>query len=757
MNEIKKLCPTVLGEEVYGKCKDAMDKWSANRAFSMTKTLGADATIVKATMYHAYEFKLESKWTHREFTLEDSGTPVSNPKDIDTYDLWDESLHGLDDDCDLELSETCYKTKCDECNGQGKYTCRSCQGKGKVECSNCNGSGVAECEECGGSGKVDCSACGGKGQVYCPHCTKGGKIGMFETSTLASADCGYCNHTGKVTCTKCGGGRKETCGHCGGSGRDTCSECHGKGEVTCETCDGSGIETCSECEGRGWNPHVWHLSQEQKSDSAGKIWFDEGFAGDAADDYSAYAAESLVDDEQKEGARADQTLAASFDAPFVDEFKTLWKDSDDKLKMAAGARDADKFRYQHAVLKQYDAVIRVEYTYKDKPYVIWVDLCGDNVYEGPEGGLMAEWAKEVAEGGDKAAEIGDTPEAMHKWTMACAITDKDTEISARANRYLNRQAWYFRGAAALTFLIWWSGFGIRQINGAAVLGALTATGVFILGDWMTLRRKWWLSAIGQVMVLAAGAVGFQRMGGEHAGKMAKASADFIMGCSFMFGSLVLLLAHDYALRFRYGKIPHKWIMAALGALVGWATSPAIWLGCSKHVENWSSCAMALGFVFVALAAWRTMARFRVIDCGTWVDKIKNPEKKRAFVNSFAEGYLSWLPKVVFGVLLAWLPISIGLSFLPSSDAKKSESKDVPVVDVSSTVEVKPQAEQSQPAPEPSPTAEVTPTAEQVPSAEAEPVPEVKSEAERTPESEPSDDSEAEERRGIMREKLRHAE
>jgi len=107
MSEAKKLCPTVLDGSVYGKCKEAMDKWSAGRAFSMTRTLGADATITKAVMYHAYEFKLESKWTHREFTLEDSGTPVSSPKDIDSYDLWDTGIHGMDDDCRMELGDTC--------------------------------------------------------------------------------------------------------------------------------------------------------------------------------------------------------------------------------------------------------------------------------------------------------------------------------------------------------------------------------------------------------------------------------------------------------------------------------------------------------------------------------------------------------------------------------------------------------------------------------------------------------------------------
>ncbi len=682
---MRKLCPTILGEDVYGKCKDAMDRWSANLAFSITKTLGADATIVKATMYHAYEFRLESKWTHREFTLEDSGTPVSNPKDIDSYDLWDENLHGLDGDCELELSGTCYKSTCDECNGQGNYTCRSCHGEGKVECSECNGSGISDCEKCGGSGEVECSACGGKGQVYCPKCRNGGKIGMFETSSMASADCGYCNRTGKVTCTKCGGSKKETCGRCGGSGRDKCSECHGKGVVTCETCEGSGIETCSECEGRGWNPHVWYLTQEQESDTVDKIWFDEGFVGDAADKYSSYTTELLVDGEKKNGERVDQTLVTPFDAPFVDKLNALWKDSNAKLKMAADARDADKFRYQHAVLKQYDAVIRVEYTYRDKSYVIWVDLCGDNVYEGPEGGLMAEWAKEVAEGGDKAAKVGDTPEALYKWIMACAITDKDTEISVRANKYLNRHAWYFRGAAALTFLIWWSGFGIRQINEGAVVGALFAMGVFILGDWMTLRRKRWLSAIGQILVIVAGYSCYEWMTGDSSTSAAKVTpqADFAKGCGLVFGSLVLLLAHDYALRFRLGKIPHKWIMVALGALVGWAASPAICLGCSKHVEDWSFLAQAFGFVLFVFAAFRTMARFRVIDCGKWVDKIKKLEKKRAFVNSFAEGYCPWFPKVVFGMLLAWLPISIALSFLPAANTEAATEKDAPCVEVSS--------------------------------------------------------------------------
>ena len=679
MSESRNLGPITLDSSIFEKCKAAMDKWSANRAFTMTKTLGSDATITKAVMYHAYEFKLESKWTHREFRLEDSGTPVSNPKDIGSYELWDTSLHGIDEDCDLELEDTCYKTECERCSGKGQYTCTQCNGDKKVACGECGGSGQADCGKCDGSGQVDCPTCGGKGRTYCPHCNGGGKIGAFEKTTLKSADCGYCGHTGKVTCSRCNGGKKETCTSCGGSGKTTCKECRGSGEVICETCNGSGIETCSHCDGRGWIPHVWHLVQEQKSDKAASLWFDEGTAyGKEADVYASYTAETLVEDVRDDGSRTDQSAAGAFDAPFVEELKTLWKDSDGKLKMATGTRDADRFRYQHAVLKQYDAVIRVEYTYKDKPYIIWVDLCGDDVYEGPDGGLMAEWAKEVAEAGDKAAEDGDTPEAMYKYTMACAITDKDTEISERANKYLNRQAWNFRIAAAVAMFVCWGGFGIRIKGAQGFVGALLAAGVFVLGDWLALKRKIWLSAIGQALVLAAGFVGYNATVGESAANLDNPTpmTDFAIGCSLAFGSMVLLLAHDFALRFRYGKIPHKRIMTVLGALVGWAASPAIALGCSAHPETWGTAAKSIGIVLLACAAWRTLSRLRVIDCGRWIDRIKNPVKKRAFVNSFAELKPAWLFKCVFIVLIAWIPLSMCLSFV-SPKAKTSSQTTEP--------------------------------------------------------------------------------
>lgn len=181
------------------------------------------------------------------------------------------------------------------------------------------------------------------------------------------------------------------------------------------------------------------------------------------------------------------------------------------------------------------------------------------------------------------------------------------------------------------------------------------------------------------MVLAAGYAGYCAAVGESASNLENPTptTDFALGCSLAFGSMVLLLAHDFALRFPTGKIPHKRIMAILGALVGWAASPAIAIGCSAHPETWGTAAKSLGFVLLACAAWRTMPRLRVIDCGRWIDRIKDPEKKRAFVNSFAELKPAWLFKCVAIALIAWIPLSICLSFASPKAAAPAPVEDEP--------------------------------------------------------------------------------
>lgn len=644
MSEKIRLEPSeVTDGEILAKCKQALNEWSAGLAFSLTRTLGDDTTLVKATTYHTYGLKLESRWTHRAFELEEKGKPVPSPRAIESYGLWDTGICGLDEDKEVDLADTCYREECETCRGDGK-----------IECPTCNGQREITCPKCGGSGRTKCYTCWGKGEEPCKKCCRGG---LWK---------------GDGVCPVCHGTKVQTCSSCRGQGTHPCKKCGQRGIVTCDECNGKGIVTCGDCDGRGWNPHMWVLKQEQKDDEFEKVWSDEGLPkfSDELDDYEKYAKKALIDSEETGGKRADQTLADGFEAAFWDELKAEWKEADGKLAMGEGEKEGDLFRYQHAVVTQFDAAVKYDYEYKGKTYTIWIDLTENKLYEGAENGLMAEWAKEVSKGGDAAAEKGDVPEAMHYYTMACVISDQDAEISIRANKLINRQAWHFRLAAALTMAIWWGGYSCAaQGTAQGALAGMAAAGLYVLFDWMAMQRPIWLFAIGNLGVLAAASAGFQTVFGES-GYVNAEQQRFLVACGMSAGSLSLLLGHDLAPRLRpdslgikpFKNLKREHLLAGLGALAGWAASPAIMVGCSA-LAGFDLVAFAAQGVAVALmliAFWRTRGRLRIIDCGKWVDKMKSAEKQRAFVGTFKQLKPAWPAKVLTLLLAAWIPASLAI-------------------------------------------------------------------------------------------------
>ena len=364
MNEQIKLAPSEISDAaVLAKCVEAMNKWSQKMPFGPTKTLGTDGKLISASMYHTYGLSVDTDYAHREFVLEKGGKPVSNPKDVKSYELW--KITGVPDSGDQkkELSDTCYKEECDECHGAGKTTCPDCNGEGKVTCGKCDGSGQVKCRKCGGSG-----------EMKCPTCTNSMWYGDGENQKM----CPKCHNAGTVTCTECHG-----------NGEVRCSKCSGKGEVKCDKCGGKGEITCENCEGRGWNAFVYSLVQKQKSDNFRKLWCDGGYAGALEyDKYKDHPMKQLyTENVSGMDKRVSTNNVPSLECSFAEEIKSAIKENSSRHDKELEVH----VQSQKAELKQYDAAILYQYKFKDGDYKIWIDLAKNTLFEGGEGALMTSY------------------------------------------------------------------------------------------------------------------------------------------------------------------------------------------------------------------------------------------------------------------------------------------------------------------------------------------------------------------------------
>lgn len=586
--------------DVLQKCKDSINKWSSKLPFALTRKLGDDGQFVSATMYHAYAFRIATEFAHRKFVLKQEGRALENPTDIDDVNMWRINGAELTGDYDKPLPFTCHARKCDDCGGDGRVTC-----------PRCNGSREEECSRCGGSGEEKCSECGGKGTVRCPSCGGGGLIGDLKSLSINVGG----NKVGGMPqsmdhCTRCHGEGRVTCRKCGGTGGGTCKKCHGSRTQTCSKCDGSGEVKCTTCGGKGWLPHQYHLVQEQGDDFEECVWGDNGIPElKDFDDYEKYSSVELFHGQSANDTQVDDSEFPDVSAGFVRELKEKWAEVYQKYDGVA-----DTYLHsQDVMLLQVDAAIRYEYKYKDKVYVVWVDLAGDKVFETEDSGLMAEWSKQIAAEGDKCA-WKNPQKAIYQYGVSCAISSDNEAQASKMRKQLSWGSWLFRLASGGLGGWLWSVF--MKSQGADPLMGWYIMGAMIFADILFAQKRFWMQllAAGGVYVAVQYLLPFAYSSQIESDVYVQS---YLVSCVLMFIGGTLLFARDLSLRIRGGVL----VFPILGALVGGATAPGMYLDFAEKPELMVKIFTYVAYGICGLAVLRTWSRYWVQNCGWLTHKV----------------------------------------------------------------------------------------------------------------------------------------
>ena len=594
MSDEIKLTPTSITDEaVIRQCRDAINEWSSKLPFAISRKLGDDGQFISAEMYHAYTFRIETDYAHREFELKKGGDPVSHPTPIEQVDMWNIGGAELSGDYDVALPFTCYREECEDCHGHGKVDCPKCDGSREMKCPDCGGRGEDKCSDCHGSGKIPCPVCSPSlGSAFGVHA-----IGMSSTK---QEYCRKCGGEGWVTCRKCGGAKTQTCRNCHGSGRVTCSKCKGRGEIVCSNCDG-----------KGYIPYQYHLIQKQNVDALELVCGDAGIPTLLGfDKYAKYPTVELFHEQSDENSQVGDGNFPEVSAGFRDELLSSWAEN---FKKYDGVADI-YIHSQDVAFEQKDAVICYKYKYNDKEYELWVDLTSGKVSEIAATGLMAEWSRKIAEDGDKYA--GKNPQqAIYHYGRACAVSSSNEEYAKKMRKQLSLASWLFRLASGGVGGWLWSAF-------MGVQGADPAVGWYVMGGMILVdvlfAQKWfWMQ-----LIAAAGVYyGIIRYMLPYFYTPQMASdiylQTYIISSVLLFIGGSLLFARDLALRIRGGLV----MFPILGALVGGATAPGRYLDFVPNPEAFVRIMSYCAYGICGLAILRTWKRYWVQNCGWIAQKV----------------------------------------------------------------------------------------------------------------------------------------
>lgn len=603
----------ITDEAVLRQCKDALNKWSNGLPFAITRKLGDDGQLISATMYHAYTLGISTEFATRKFDLQKGGNPVNNPRGIDDYDMWNISGADITGNYDLPLKDTCYAETCGKCGGDGKVECGKCHGHGEVECSDCHGHGVSRCGSCGGKGEEKCSECSGAGKTPCPVCSPSlGSIGglhFIGKSSTKKEYCRRCGGEGWVSCSKCGGSGTKTCSKCHGAGEIRCKTCHESGRVRCSTCKGSGQVTCSHCDGKGYIPYMYHLIQKQENDTVEAVWGDPGI-GELLKfkKYEKYPGVDLFARRAENDEQVSVDEFPEYEAEFIDELKSQWQEFYSKYDGVADAY----LHFEEVKVRQINAAIRYEYKYKDKDYLIWIDLTSGKVFETEERGLMTEWGKKVADEGDKEAKKFNPQMAIFHYAMASAITTNNKGHAKKLRGQLCLGSWLFRlaagGLGGWLWTIFLGAQGADPVSGWYLMGAMLVIDILFAQKWFWMQ----LIAVGATYGLLRYLYLIPGFFSPQIASDVYIQA-YIMNSILMFVGASLLFARDFSLRIRGGIL----VFPLLGALVGAATAPEMYLDFSPNPESMTQIMTYVTYGICGLAVLRTWNRYWVQNCG-WI-------------------------------------------------------------------------------------------------------------------------------------------
>lgn len=380
--------------------------------------------------------------------------------------------------------------------------------------------------------------------------------------------------------------------------------------MTCGNCKGSGEIVCKDCKGRGWNPFVWHLIQKENDDSLQLVYGDSGIPKmPQFKKLADYPSNQLFGQRAEGGGQVPQENMPDFKAEFVPEMMQKWGEVIAKFEGVADVR----LHYQEVELKQHDTVIRYEYKYEDKEYLIWIDLTTGEVYETEERGLMTEWGKKIASDGDKCANK-NPQKAIFNYAMACAITTNNAEHAKKIRKQLSLGSWLFRLAAGGLGGWLWSVFMGAQ--GADPLSGWYIMGAMIFLDILFAQKWFWLQ-----IVAAGGVYGIIRYMLPYFYSEQIASdvyvQSYLMSSVMMFVGGTILFARDLALRIRGGVL----VFPILGALVGGATAPGMYLDFAEKPELMVQIMAYVSYGLCGLAILRTWKRYWVQNCGWIAQKV----------------------------------------------------------------------------------------------------------------------------------------
>ena len=318
-----------------------------------------------------------------------------------------------------------------------------------------------------------------------------------------------------------------------------------------------------------------------------------------------YPSRQLFGQRAKGGGQVPQENMPDFKAEFMPEMMQKWGETIAKFDGVADVR----LHYQEVELKQHDMLIRYEYKYEGKEYLIWIDLTTGDVFETEERGLITGWSKKIALEGDKYA--GKNPQkAIFSYAMACAITTNNAENAKKIRRQLSLGSWLFRLAAGGLGGWLWSVFMGAQ--GADPLSGWHIMGAMIFLDILFAQKQFWMQ-----LVAAGGVYGVIRFLLPSFYTQSIASdvylQSYLMSTVLMFVGGTLLFARDFALRIRGGVLAFP----ILGALVGGATAPGMYLDFAENPELMVQIMAYIAYGLCGLALLRTWKRYWVQNCG-WI-------------------------------------------------------------------------------------------------------------------------------------------
>lgn len=410
----------VSNQETLAKCKELLDVWSASRPYTPTKQLGSDAEFISAVSHTIERFTLTTGMRTRVVVMRQlpAGSDYcARPKDIRSYDIWrDIQSDVARESFEVGLEETRFAKTCSKCGGSGKSVCSKCSGKGGWRCTKEHRTVY------NGSEKLTHMVEASLGDVF-------GTV-LYEGKRWIKCKCDPMTHWHECTCD-------------------------------------NGYVQCKECEGSGKLAYEWFLVQRYKEQRQERIWCPEHRLSESFYAYNDLPWHELYDEEVANRqlpvcipSDLEQTSALVVRSiPFLDSWHELQVKTDAVRDAFAKENPNAELRisFEHALLEQYDGIIKYDYRYEGNNYTVWINLATGAVEE-CENGLYASIAEETVKLAQESEKKGIPQAAIYYYCKADAISLKwGKENGTQKNRVKQYRILgaFFGGSMFLMSIVTW--------------------------------------------------------------------------------------------------------------------------------------------------------------------------------------------------------------------------------------------------------------------------------------------------------------